>query len=163
MLDNFEKFDFLGEHNKEGFELLIDLVSAGADISIEQFKKLFLPRDQEYVEKLEQASPTGEITENTMRVVKNFFNHSIKMETIIQQYLSNHSPLVKSMVEHLEKDSCEEAIKKLLFENNFLVTSKEMHFLWKSLGLPSEFKPKESTYEEMAEILFGRYYSEEQN
>lgn len=49
-----------------------------------------------------------------------------------------------------ENKPAEQEIIKLLDENNFSVTSKEMKFLWKSLRLEG-FNPEENSWKDAVE------------
>jgi hypothetical protein len=40
-------------------------------------------------------------------------------------------------------------IKQFLHDSNFLVTNKDMEYLWRSLALGDSFNPKEKSYNEL--------------
>lgn len=47
-LANFEKLDFFGEFDKDDFKKMLDWISSSNGFSIEQFRTLFYPLDEEY-------------------------------------------------------------------------------------------------------------------
>ena len=50
ILTSFEKLEFFDEHPRDGFDFILDLIGQDGDVTLDQFKTIFYPRDEIYVQ-----------------------------------------------------------------------------------------------------------------
>ncbi len=103
-----------------------------------------------------QQTKNVPISDKTLSVIRNFFNHHIKFESVKLLYIEDHIDIFEDVAEHFDGNPVEDQIIELLDDNNFAVTSKEMKFLWRSLRLDKSFDPKKSTWKDVSSQLRAR-------
>jgi hypothetical protein len=155
-LKNFGKLEFYGEYDAKEYSKILNKISDSAGFSLEQFRTLFYPLDPEYAELLNKVKEE-EISEHSLGVVRNFFSHLIKLELVKDDYLKDHLQIFKDLNALLPNGNSQDQVKNFLHDSGFLVTNKELKFLWKSFSLNDSFKPTERTFEELVAFLASKF------